>query len=564
MGQINVLDQALVNKIAAGEVIERPYSVVKELLENSLDAKAENITIEVKEGGKSHIKVSDDGKGMDKEDAIECFKRHATSKLANDDDLFKISTLGFRGEALSSIAAVSNVKLTTSQGGEGILVEVEAGDILKQEKIGTSKGTTIEINELFFNTPARKKYLKGREVELGHIIDIVTRYSFANKEVSFKLISDGRETLVSPKTNNLLNKIVNVYGKDIGKNMVPVEFSDDFVKINGFIGKPYVTKMDRNYQTFFVNGRYVKNDKISKAIYDAYHTLLFLDRHPVVVLSFEIDFSKVDVNVHPTKNVIRIEKEDELYKGVFNAVRDTFVKNDLIPEVDAHEGTGIDVKQNYNIEKGQQVTLDVENATVVKQPEIIESRVIGPTLILGQLNKMYILAENAKGLLIVDQHAAQERVKYEKFMKQFNSKQIEQQKLLSSLIIELGLNETNFMLESIESFRNLGFDIEDYGNNSFIVRQVPRLFKDFSKKEIIEMVTELSADKKITEIKEERIARMACRKSVKAGKALSRFDMEKIIVDLDQAENPLSCPHGRPTIINISLGELEKKFNRKA
>lgn len=335
MGSIKILDKDLVNKIAAGEVIERPYSVVKELVENSIDAGATTITVEVADGGKGLIKVSDDGKGMDESDALACFERHATSKLKDDDDLFNIHTLGFRGEALSSIAAVSHVRLVTSQGSEGLVIEVEAGEILKKEKIGSSRGTTIEVKELFFNTPARKKYLKSKDIELGHISDIVTRYSFASKEVSFKLISDGKEILASPRTNSLLNKIVDVYGKDHAKNMMPLDYKDKFLDVSGFIGKPYLTKMDRGFQTFFVNGRYVKNETISKAIYDAYHTLLFLERHPVAVLNFAIDFTDVDVNVHPTKNVIRIDKDDELYKGTFNAIRQAFTDNDLIPEVDA-------------------------------------------------------------------------------------------------------------------------------------------------------------------------------------------------------------------------------------
>lgn len=574
MGNIKILDKDTVDKIAAGEVIERPASIVKELIENSLDACADNIVIEVSDGGKRLVKVVDNGLGMSKEDLKKSILRHATSKLK---DLFNIKTLGFRGEALSSIAAVSHLSISTDNGQENLAIEVVGGELKSEKDVGIAQGTIVEVEDIFFNTPARKKYLKGRDVELGHIIDIVTRYSLANKNVSFKLISDGKEILNVPKTDNLLNKIVSIYGKDIARNMIDVEYSDDFCSIKGYIGKPYVARKDKDMQSIFVNKRYVKCDTVSKALYDAFHTLLFLDRHPVAILDISIDFSLTDVNVHPTKDIIRIEKEDELYKFVFEAVRNTLSSKGLIPEVDAENVTSSISSQNYNVEKGKQTLLSQlseeraeenfkwkENVKKEFKKESVEGK-IGPVIIIGQLNRMYILAEGRDGLLIIDQHAAEERVNFEKFLKQKEDNSIETQKLLKPLMIELGVAQYNTLLSNIDILKNLGFDIDDYGNNTIIIREVPNLIALPTKEFIIDLITDISKIKESIDYeKEEKIARFACRKSVKAGKELSIVQMEKIIRNLEVCDKPFSCPHGRPTIINLTLADLEKKFNRTA
>lgn len=565
MTTIKILDKHIVNQIAAGEVIERPYSVVKELIENSIDAGADNISIEVKDGGRSYIKVADNGSGMSKEDARLSILRHATSKLK---DLFNINTLGFRGEALSSISSVSNLKLSTNNETKGIQLDISEGNISKEQEIGMNQGTVIEVSDLFFNTPVRKKYLKSREVELSHIIDIITRYTMANKHISFRLVSDGKEIIVSPKTDNLLNKIVSIYGKDTGKNMVPVNYQDSFVKITGFIGKPYITKSDKSMQSLFINSRYVKNEIVSGAIYDAYHTLLFLNRHPVIILNLDIDFTNIDVNVHPTKDIIRIEKEEELYRSVFNAIRQTFIKNNLVPDVSLDPSTSIETRQNYLTERAKQTLLETEDSQKenIKQQKPIEVKnIIGPVLILGQLNRMYILAENPKGLLIIDQHALQERVFFERLWKQYQDKNIEQQILLKPVILELGINEKATLLNNRQYLNNLGFDIEEYGDNSFIIRKVPKIFQLFTKNQLNEIINDLkNIDRYTDNIKEEKIAVMACRKAVKAGDTLTKPEMEKLIRELESCEKPFSCPHGRPTMINISLGDLEKKFKRIA
>ncbi|MFH1850201.1 MAG: DNA mismatch repair endonuclease MutL [archaeon] len=551
MAVIRTLDRELVNKIAAGEVIERPFSVVKELIENSIDSGATRIEVEVKDGGRSLVRVADDGCGMDGEDALACFTRHGTSKIP-DNDIFSIHTLGFRGEALSSIAAVSHVRLTTGQGGLGTSVEIEGGRLLKQKDCAHKRGTTVEVTDLFFNTPVRKKYLKARDTELRHISDIVTRYALTPLAISLK--SDSA-LLISTPRDSLLNKIVTIYGKDTAKNMVPVEYSDSFVKIDGYIGKPYIARQDRNQQTLIINGRYVKNEVVGRALYDAYHSLLFLDRHPVAILFFTIDFSKVDVNVHPTKSVIRIEKEDELYRGVYNAVRDSFHKNALIPEVDAGS-SDLKARKVYRVEKDKQTVLADGNAGQPKSLIVQSGTRIGPVRVLGQVNRVYIIAEDALGLLIVDQHAAQERILYEKYMAQAAKGTVPRQRLLRKLVVELAPDEFSRIMDAAGIFGKAGFDIDAYGKNAIVIREIPRIIPVASLRDII------GAMKSVEAAEEEKVIRMACRKAVKAGEILTLPQMEELILALNQAEKPFTCPHGRPTIIRLSLGELEKKFLR--
>lgn len=547
---IKILDEQTINKIAAGEVIERPSSVVKELIENSIDAGSDNIIVEVKDGGKTFIRVTDNGSGMSKEDALLSFHKHATSKL---EDLFNINTLGFRGEALSSISAVSNFILKTN----GTQLEIEGGNLLKESQIGMNQGTIIEVSDLFYNTPARKNYLKSREVEFSHIQDIIIRYSLSNKDISIKLIHDEKEIITTPKTNDLLNKVVDIYGKDIAKNMIPIQQPN----IQGYIGKPYVTKADRSMQTIFINHRYVKNETISKAIYDAYHTLLFLDRHPVVILNIDIDFTKIDVNVHPTKEVIRLENEEEIYEQVFVAFRKTFKENNLTPELELSE-TNRQVKQNYDIANDTQTVLETKEEQQEYKKEEVKSS-LGNMRILGQLNRMYILAENEQGLLLIDQHALQERINFEKLMNQINTNNIEKQTLLSPLTIELGINEFRIFQTYESKLKELGFEVEEYGHNTIRVTELPKMFSTFDKETIKDLIYDLETIDKIKEEKiETKIARKACRMSIKAGKELNVVEMNNLIRQAEFCRDPYSCPHGRPTMISITLGELEKKFKR--
>ena len=564
MPTINILDDALINKIAAGEVVERPASVVKELIENSIDADANEIVIDIKDGGKSLIKIADNGNGMDKDDAKLCIERHATSKLSNINELSSISTLGFRGEALSSIASVSDFSLITKteQAMEGTNIRVEEGKTSIKD-IGCSKGTVVEVKNLFSNIPAREKFLKSIQVEFNYIADIVTRYALINKDIFFKLVHNDKIIFSSQKTDSLFNNIVSIYGKEIASNLVKVFYESDYLKIYGYIGKPSLTRNDKQMQSFYVNKRYVKNKIINDAVYNAFHTLLFINRHPTAVLNIEINPEIVDVNVHPSKKMIKVFDEEKFYNDVFNAVRQSLYTNNLIPEAKLDD-TNYKVSRKYPLQTDKQSVLAVEDSPVKKKAEEKISENVGPFLLIGQISKTYILAENNKGLLIIDQHAAQERISYEKFMKQYEKEGIKTQKLVKPKVINLSAAESGVMEDNITFLSKLGFSIEAYGNNSFILRTTPSIFGRVDAVLITDILTELSgiSSKNIDKVKEERIIRFACRKSIKAGEEMTMPLMEKLIEELDSTEQPFTCPHGRPTAISISLPELERKFKR--
>ncbi|MBW3015971.1 DNA mismatch repair endonuclease MutL [Candidatus Woesearchaeota archaeon] len=570
MGKIQVLDDELVNKIAAGEVIERPASVVKELIENSIDAGASIITIELKEGGKSLIKVTDNGSGMSRDDVELSIMRHATSKISTADDLFNINSLGFRGEALASIAAVSNLKIITKQEDtlEGTKLLVSGSKILKLEPIGAPAGTTVEVSDLFFNTPARKKHLKIITTELNQITDIVTRYALIHPAISFKLIHDTKTIISSPATDDLLNNIVDIYGKDVAKNLIPVNHEKPKLSIKGFISKPQLSRASRDQQSIFVNNRYIKNKVITDALYDAYHTLLHLERHPVAILSIQIKPELVDVNVHPSKTEVRFSIENELYETIFTSVKEALASSDLIPESDPSETQSVLVqtdkpkqkKAEKIYESKPEQTALAEIKTVVK-----ESPNIPELTILGLVHNCYILAEDKEGFLVIDMHAAEERCNYEKLMQQFKDKGIMTQELLSPVHFELTSVDASILKANLQLFDKFGFKIEDFGNNSFILRSAPLVIKrQLTKDSVLDIVDELrnSKFKTIEEIKEKIITRMACRKSVKQGERIEKAEMYKIIKELHSCELPYTCPHGRPTMIKFTKRDLEKRFKR--
>jgi DNA mismatch repair protein MutL len=610
MTKIKILPKDLVNKISAGEVVERPSSVVKELLENSIDSGADNIIIEVKEGGKSYIKIIDNGSGMEKDDLLLSIKEHATSKINSVEDLFSVSTLGFRGEALSSIASVSIMEISsrTSFNDIGYSLFVEGGIIKEEKEVGVPKGTSIIVKDIFFNTPARMKHLSSDRNELMHIIDIVERYSLSNINISLTLINDGKEIIKIPKTKELLNRIVDLYGKDIAKEMILVNYKDDFISISGYIGKPYIAKKDRSYQTLFVNDRYVKNNTISNALYDAYHTLLFLDRHPMAILSIKIDVKQTDVNVHPTKEIIRIEKDELLYKSVFEGLRKTLEKNNLIPEINiSNQYNSRKPTKQYELVKETQKLLfenkinsidnninnDFKNNNLfsdknnphydnLKKDNLLRKDLVENLnnskdnnkrlfdyIILGQLNRLYIVCETENGLLLIDQHAAQERDFYEQFMEQFNNKGVEKQSLLQPIIKELSEKYFNIALENNDKFEKLGFIVEEYGNRTIRITSVPKIFTEIKNNldfgilfdDILEEIL-LYNPKIVSDKIEDKIARKACKSSIKAGDILTIPQMKEIVKKLLISKDPYSCPHGRPTMINFSYGELEKRFNR--
>lgn len=568
MPKINILHESLVKKIAAGEVIERPASVVKELLENSLDAKADEIKIEIESAGKKKIKVSDNGVGMDEQDALLCYKSHTTSKIKQESDLFKIISFGFRGEALASIAAVSNLSITTKveESDKGILIELEAGKLLKKEYTGCPKGTIIEIKDLFFNLPARKKYLKADNIELSHILRIVTKYALINKSVSIKLIHNKRELINSPKTESVLNNIASIFGIQITKNLLEVDYSNNNIRVKGFISKPTLTRADKTEQYLYINTRAVRNNIISDAVYNAYHTLLFINRHPIFILDTIIPPEDIDVNVHPTKNIVRLKNESLVKNEVFKAIKKTFKENNLIVETSLEQETIKKPIQHYSFPDTKQTTLAVKEklAEYVVEKKYKENKHLGPFNILGQINKTYIIAENPHGLAVIDQHAVQERVKYERFTKELRKKVIIKQKLMKPRLIELNPIQYEITKNNNMFFENLGFSFQNFGKNTLKLTSIPEIFGKLKSTIFIDIINELLKMKVslINKEIEERIIRFACRASVKAGDELTMPQMKKLLEELEKADNPYSCPHGRPTIINLSIADLEKKFKR--
>ncbi|MBT4541170.1 DNA mismatch repair endonuclease MutL [Candidatus Woesearchaeota archaeon] len=625
MPEIIELDKNLINKIAAGEVIERPASVVKELIENSMDSGATSITIEVVEGGKTLIKITDNGKGISAEELPIAIKRHATSKIKTAEDLFNISTLGFRGEALASIASISYMKITsktakktnienqtdtensktnTENADTAHMIEVEDSRIISNKPTVGNNGTEIEVHNLFFNVPARKKHQKSISAEFRHIVDIITRYILINPTIHFKLIHNNSLVINSPSTTNTLANVASVYGRSITKNLVPINFSFFDIEIMGFISKPELTRADRNYQSIYVNNRYIKNNTVQRAIYDAYSDLLFHGRHPVFILDMKIDPKKIDVNVHPQKSTIRIEKEQELYSAVKNCIVSGLMEHELIPKVklnvkdvdtkliitdrdDARDqatlsshipddntslaGEEKSMKEgigNNNLVTNSVVNNSVVNNGIVKQ-SIERKQGIKEELkikLIGKLHNTYIIAQDKEGMLLVDQHAAHERVLYEKFIEQYKNEDIKVQELISPIVIEANPTEKIVIEENLELLNGLGITIEEFGKNTFIVRALPSILQKQQTPSIInDIIDELNNDEfnKISQIKQERIAMAACKSAVKAHDVLEFPQLYKLLEDLFKCNNPNTCPHGRPTIISIPLYELEKKFKRK-
>jgi len=594
---IKILDDSLIDKIAAGEVVENPSSVVKELLENSIDAKSDKIEIEIREGGKSLIKIKDNGLGMSKEDSKLSIKRYATSKISNENDLFAIHTLGFRGEALASICAVSKFELISKQKGSvsGTRVSVEKKNIIIEE-CGAETGTTIIIKELFFNVPARKKFLKNIESETRAIIDIITRYALAYPEISFSLNSEGRNIIMTTKTNNWLNTIQSIYGTNIAKNMIEINHNDELLSIKGYIAKPNIARNDKLRQTIFLNGRYIKSKDINIAIKDGYHSTIFLEKEPVYILNINIDEKRVDVNVHPRKEIVKINNSENIFDKIANIIKENLVEDDLFLDSDMSTGNAKS-RQTYRTEPGVQSTLNFEEDSTTKADieiksigSIYENKVaekevnkivqnlkesvtsqkvttshLGEFRIIGQLNKTYILIESNNGMIIVDQHAAEERVNYEKLMNELKDGAVTSQELLQPLTFELSPEEMQIVVSNKKMLTKTGYDIDEYGSNSVIVRSVPFIFERPSKVLIEELIEELKDNLKsrkfVNEI-EEKITRFSCRKSIKAGKEMTFSSMTKLMTQLDKCEIPFTCPHGRPTIIRLSFADIEKKFKR--
>jgi DNA mismatch repair protein MutL len=606
------LDDALANKIAAGEVVERPASVVKELVENAIDAGSTIIEIEIEEAGLTKIRIIDNGDGIEESDVLAAFQRHATSKIKNESDLFRIRTLGFRGEALPSIASVSRLEMKTSTGYEaGTRVVLEGGKIEVLEKASSRKGTDITVSDLFFNTPARLKYMKTIHTELGNITDVVGRIALSHPEISFRLIHNERKLMHTNGNGDVRQVLAAIYGMSIVKMMVPIHIESLDYKVSGYISLPEITRASRNYISTMINGRFIKNYPMARAIQDGYHTLLPIGRYPVVLLNIEMDPILVDVNVHPSKMEVRISKEQELTELITNAIQSNFKTKTLIPsgvpsskvERPKSEQTTLTldekpvIKNEYTFpisnlvkepipvpiteiettdefkihvqEVDHEVRLEaqseienVEEILVLK--ESCENRV--PILYpIGQMHGTYILAQNENGLYIIDQHAAQERIKYEYFREKVGQVENELQELLVPLTLEYAANEYLKIVEYQKELEHVGLFFEEFGTNCFIVRAHPQWFPKGMEKEIIEeMIEQLLEMKKVDvkKLREEAAIMMSCKASIKANHHLRQDEIQALLNDLRNSSDPFTCPHGRPIIIHYSTYEMEKLFKR--
>ena len=663
MQHIQVLDQVTIDKIAAGEVIERPASIVKELVENAIDAGATHVTIEIEEGGISLIRITDDGSGIMKEDIRNAFLRHSTSKIRNVEDLLHITSLGFRGEALSSIAAVTKVEVITKTK-EAILgtrYVIEGGQELSLDEAGASDGTTFIIRQLFYNVPARRKFLKTAMTEAGHVQDLLIRLALSHPEVAFRFLNNNQEKLRTSGSGKLKDVIYNIYGRDVASNLLELDYRQGGIYITGYLGKPLITRGNRNFETFFVNGRYVKSTMISRAVEDAYKDFMMQHKFPFVVLHFQVDTETVDVNVHPTKMELRFQNQQEVYKTVFEAIHRQLLEPELIPQVEVPEpltspvqekkktpspdlklvrrvmpsdskeaavsiattptdsaaqtvpepvkeephnedyfirkmrervmsyhnrNSSAEVKDQKKIfrpeEQKKRIQTSVREATtykinetqVVQKPEqlnlfeekLLKREVRAEYRLIGQVFDTYWLVQFQDNLYIIDQHAAHERVLYERTLKEMKNREFTSQYLSPPIILTLSMQEAELLKTHKERFERIGFEIEPFGGEEYAIRAVPANLFSIAKKELFMEMLDNLADGLSTnmtpDIIDEKVASMSCKAAVKGNNRLSAQEVDALIGELLELENPYHCPHGRPTIIAMSKKELEKKFKR--
>lgn len=580
MSKIKVMDEILANKIAAGEVIEKCVSIVKELVENSIDAKSSNIRVDLINSGVTEIKVTDDGVGMDHDDAVLAFQRHATSKLKSEDDLFKISSLGFRGEALPSIASVSEVSLKTSTGDKGTYILIKGGKIITNESCEARCGTEIIVRKLFYNTPARLKHLSSLYSELANISDFINKIALSYPDISFILTNDGKTLLNTSGNGNLLKVINNIYGIDITKKMIEINNTDGEYNIYGYISMPEVTKSSRNHMITIVNGRVVRNQEVNKTINDSYHTFKPDDRYPIVVLKIDVDTSLVDVNIHPTKQDVKFGKLEELKELISSTISEELKKIRLIPKIENKEYDipinnimvntinnyeDIDEKPNESYEKIT-LNLEVKEETPIYKEVIKEENEKVPMMYpVGLVKGTYIICQNELGMYMIDQHAANERVNYEYYYYALNNL-TESIDMLIPINIELPFNEYIVVKENLNILRNMHFDIEEFGVNSFIIRShpiwLPKGNEELAIRKIIELIISKEKNFDILKFNDRVAMTVSCKASIKANDNISIDEMQTLINKLRNCKNPYTCPHGRPTIIFYSNYELEKLFKR--
>ena len=557
MPKIRLLEDALISKIAAGEVIERPASVVKELVENSLDANSKTISVSIEEGGCKKIAVADDGEGMDEEDCKRSIGRHATSKITEYNDLFNISTLGFRGEALASIAAISDLTITSRMrnSNEGTLVKIDRGVIINVSKTGAPPGTEICIERIFAHTPARRKYLKSPTAEAAMVAEVMTRFALLNYTKQFQLFHNQQCIINASQTNEWKERIAEIYGNNVAQGLLPIYYKNEQYTIEGFISKPELTRADKRYQQLYVNNRWVKNKIVSDAVQNAYGRLLFHDRYPTFVLHVQLPCKKLDVNVHPTKREIRFLDEQGIYDAVSVAVSTTLKAYDLTPSTTITINPFPKQEVPFMPDKSVQSTLP-------KTREKIEEY---PFAIKGSIHNCFWIIEDKDGLMLVDQHAADERSNYEKLVEQYSSGGIETQQMLEPVSVTLPAQDVLLLSQNINVLEKFGFFVEPFGNNTVIIRSSPVIMgRQQTQELLIDLITELShVDiSRIENFKDNILARMACRKSVMKGDVVETHEMYKIMKRLFATKEPYTCPHGRPTMIKLSTPELEKKFKR--
>lgn len=649
MNKIQVLDQITIDKIAAGEVIERPASIVKELVENSIDAGATAVTAEIKEGGISYIRIADNGSGIEKSQVPSAFLRHSTSKIRTAEDLTHIASLGFRGEALSSIAAVSQVELITKTEAEtfGTVYRIAGGKEESMEDTGARDGTTFLVRQLFYNTPARRKFLKTPMTEAGHVSDLMTRLALSHPEISFQFINNGQSRLHTSGNGNLKDVIYHVYGREIAANLLEVDHEEKGIHITGYLGAPLISRGNRNFETYFINGRYIKNQVVYKAIEDAYKDFSMQHKYPFVVLHIAIDGTAVDVNVHPAKMELRFSNQQEVYNAVFAAVDQTLHKKELIPDVKLEEpaktqekpvprgvsfetsvpapqkpaaeakepprerdldyfmeemkkrvrsyheqNSAAEVKEQGEIFKPKRQMDRIREAAAyaaksgsddpkkqpasdpVKEPrqmELFEGNLLKGEnrpdyQLVGQVFDTYWIVQQEDRMYIIDQHAAHERVLYEKILQSMKTREFTSQMISPPIILNLTMQESDLLKKYMDRFTRIGFEFEEFGQESYAVRAVPGNLFHIAKKELLlEMLDSLSDEitrNHSSDLIDEKIASMSCKAAVKGNMRLTAQEADALIGELLTLENPYHCPHGRPTIIAMSKRELEKKFKR--
>ena len=662
MPQIQVLDQITIDKIAAGEVIERPASIVKELVENSIDAKAASVTVEIQDGGISLIRVTDNGSGIEREDIRNSFLRHSTSKIRKVEDLAHIASLGFRGEALSSISAVTRTELITKTKEDtfGTRYVIEGGVEQSLEDAGAPDGTTFLVRQLFYNVPARRKFLKTPMTEAGHVQDLLMRLALSHPEVAFTFINNGQTKMRTSGNGKLKDVIYSIYGREAAANLIELDYSMDGLVMKGYLGKPVITRGNRNFENYFVNGRYVKNAMLSKAIEDAYKDFLMQHKFPFVVIHFQVDGEKIDVNVHPTKMEMRFQRQQDVYNIVYEGVHRTLLEPELIPQVEApapkvisqpksespfllkpktapqpmekkpeekeephdeayfmkkmkervlsyhQRNSSAEVAKKEQIFRPQAQAERIKDALArakevekqpqkqaEEQPELIRETPVYETKpvteekaeqlnlfeehllkrekkaeykLIGQVFETYWLVEFENSLYIIDQHAAHERVLYERTLKEMKNREFTAQYLSPPIILSLSMQEAQVLNENMDRFTRIGFEIEPFGGEEYAVRAIPDNLFGIAKKELLlEMLDDLTdgiSTSMTPELIDEKVASMSCKAAVKGNNRLSAQEADALIGELLLLENPYHCPHGRPTIIAMTQRELEKKFKR--